>query len=342
MTKSILNRLRGFVAESESSRMKRLITPLRNQRGVVLPLVAVCMVALVGMAAVGIDTGHVSWVAGESQNAADIAAIAGTVSIAKDQDPVAARAAADSALNYNSVNGVTATSSLQTFQAGHVYPDYTFAAGVLPYNAVRTMAGATVNNVLLDAIGFAHSTVSRESIATLAGLGSGIPTLPITIGECNFNADCYHQSCMPYLSQVPDPDDNSSWTAFFDSASSSNIDDYFPDLPKNGGGTCGEGVEQNITVGDVINLGNGQVTPQLRAVSCLLAAGMNTFTIPIVECVGNFNQPKKVVGFAKIEVDYVVETGTNHGIWLHGLYEGQQPGPPGGGVFGLLAVSLIK
>jgi len=341
MTKFIKKRLRGLAAETSMSvgrekgiQIKRP-RPMTNERGIAVPLMAVCMLALVGLAAVGIDTGHVSWVAGESQNAADIAAIAGVVSISKDQDPTTARTAADSALAMNSVNGTNAQSSLQVFEAGHVYPDYSFSVGMLPYNAVRTKAGATVNNVLLDAIGFATSTVSREAIATLAGIGEGIPTLPIVIGECNYNADCYHQSCMPYLAQVPDPGDNSAWTAFFQSASNSNIDDYFP-------APCGGNVQQTIKVGDIINLGNGQVDPLLNAVKCLVDNGQDEFTIPIVECVGNFNQPKTVVGFARIKIDYVIATGGTKGLWLYGLYEGQQPGPPGGGVFGLLAVSLIK
>jgi hypothetical protein len=329
----------------EERPMKGLTTPLKNERGVAVPLMAICMVALAAFAAIGIDTGRVASVANEVQNAADIAATAATLAMLEDEDATAAEQetlaqdGAEDALELNKVNGGVATTSLQELEVGYMAPDYSFTAGLQPYNAARAQTGTVVDNILLDILGWSQATVSREAIATFAGLGSGIPTLPIVIGECNFNADCYHQSCMPYLSQVPDPGDNSAWTAFFDSASNSNIDDYFPAL---GHPACGEGVEELITVGDIINLGNGQVTPLLRAVQCLLDEGMNEFTIPIVECVGNFNQPKKVVGFAKIVVDYVVETGTGHGIWLHGLYEGKQPGPPGGGQFGLLAVNLVK
>jgi hypothetical protein len=300
---------------------------------------AICMLALVGLADVGIDTGRVASVANELQNAADIAATAGTLALADDNTTSAAETGANQALALNKVNNAVATGALQDLQVGNVDANYTFVVNLAPLNAVKAITGTTVNNVLLDAIGFTQATVTREAIATLAGLGSGIPTLPIVIGECNFNSQCYHQSCMPYLSQVPDPADNSAWTAFFESASNAHIDNYFPAV---GSPRCGDGVQQLIKVGDIINLGNGQVSPLLRAVNCALSNGINTFTIPIVECVGNFNQPKKVVGFAKIVVDYVVETGTNHGIWLHGLYEGQQPGPPGGGAFGLIAVSLIK
>lgn len=314
--------------------MKHLISPLRNERGVAVPLVAVFFTAILGLAAVGVDTGRVASVANEAQNAADIAAMAAIVSMASNNNENE-REAAENALSHNLVNGGVATAALQALEKGYIGPDYTFTPGALPYNAVRARAGATVSNILLRGIGFPQSVVTRQAIAAFAGIGSGIPTLPIVIGECNFNSECYHQSCMPYLARVPDTTDNSAWTAFFESASNNNIEHYFPS-------PCGGNYRQTINVGNIINLGNGEVTPLLGKVQCLLNNGVRVFTIPIVECVGAFNQAKKVVGFAKVEVDYVVATGSPKGIWLHGLYEGKQPGPPGGGQFGLLTVSLVK
>jgi Flp pilus assembly protein TadG len=312
--------------------MKSSTNALRNERGIAVPLVAVCLVALIGLAAVGVDTGRVATVADELQMAADVAATAGTAALANEDD---ATAGANAALQLNKVNGAIATAALQKLEVGNMNASYTFTPNLAPMNAVRAQTRSVVNNILLDTIGHSQSTVTREAIATLAGIGSGIPTLPIVIGECHFNAQCYHQTCMPYLAQVPDPSNNSGWTAFFESASNNNIDHYFP-------APCGGNVQQMIKVGDVINLGNGQTTPLLNTVQCLVNAGQHTFTIPIVECVGTFNQAKKVVGFAKIEVDYVIASGSPKGIWLRGLYEGQQPGTPGGGTFGLMAVMLVK
>lgn len=312
--------------------MKSSTNPLRNERGIAVPLVAVCLVALIGLAAVGVDTGRVATVADELQMAADVAATAGTLALADDDD---ATAGANAALQLNKVNGAVATAALQTIQVGNMNTSYTFTPNLAPLNAVRAQTQSVVNNILLDMIGRPQSTVTREAIATLAGIGSGIPTLPIVIGECNFNAQCYHQSCMPYLAQVPDTTNNSGWTAFFENASNTNVGHYF-------GSPCGGGQQQLIKVGDIIQLANGQTSPLLDRVDCLLDQGLHQFIIPIVECVGTFNQAKKVVGFAKIEVDYVVRSGSPKGIWLHGIYEGQQPGTPGGGTFGLLAVMLVK
>jgi Flp pilus assembly protein TadG len=305
----------------------------REERGVAVPLVAIVLTVLIALSAVGVDTGRVATVATEAQTAADIAATAGTIALLEDDDP---EEGAEILLNKNKINGIAADTMLTELVAGHIDSNYTFTPGGQPENAVRAKVTATVDNVVLGAIGAPHSTLVRQAIATFAGLGSGIPTLPVVIGECNFNDECYHQSCMPYLAQVPNTTNNSAWTSFFINNTNNNtVGNYIPE-------PCGDGDQQLIRVGDMINLNNGQSTPILRDIDCLVQNGMTTFTIPIVDCGGNFNQAKEVKGFAKIEIDQVRSQGNPKGIWLHGIYEGQQPGPPGGGQFGLLAVSLVK
>jgi hypothetical protein len=308
---------------------------LANERGVAIPFIAVCMVAMIALTAVGIDTGRVTNVATEAQNAADIAATAGTIALLEEED---AEDGANDALNLNKLDGSGAQNYLDQLEVGYMGPDYSFTAGGEPENAVRAVVVADVDNFLLNALGFPKSHVTREAIATFAGLGSGIPTLPVVIGECHFDPNCFEQSCMPHLSQVPSPSDNSGWTAFFENASNSNVNDYMPD-PAN----CHAGGQTvNIKVGDIISMANGQTTGLLRDVECAVNAGITEFTIPIVPCGHQYNQSGEVLGFAKIQVDYVISTGSPKGIWLHGIYEGKQPGPPGGGQFGLLAVSLVK
>jgi hypothetical protein len=250
-----------------------------------------------------------------------------------------AKYGAEPALNANKVNGRAATHSLTALEEGNIDSEYNFTAGGAPVNAVRAEVTTVVDNIVLSAIGSPQTPLTREAIATLSGLGSGIPTIPIVIGECHFDPDCGDQNCMPSLSQVPDPDDNSGWTGFFDSASQNDVLEYMPAAP----GCQGGGEQQFIRVGDVINVGNGQTTPLLRAVECAIEYwGTTIFTIPIIECGHAYNQPKEVLGFAKIEVEDVIHSGSPKGIWLHGVWEGQRPGPPGGGEFGLLTMSLVK
>lgn len=304
----------------------------RDDRGIAVPLVAIVMTVLVAMAAVGVDTGRVATVAAEAQNAADIAALAGARALADDEDPTAK---ANALLGQNKINGLSATPFLQSLTIGNLDSNYNFVANASPANAVKAKVVTTVKTVVLGAIGSPNATVTREAIAALAGMGSGVPTLPIALGDCHFDPSCTTQACMPYLSQVPNTTNNSAWTSFFVGNPNNNtVGQYIPT-------PCNDGMTQFLKVGDIINLSNGQVVPLLRDIECLLENGMNTFVIPIVPCPGNYNQSKTVVGFAKIEVDSVRSTGNPKGIWLHGIYDGS-PGTPGGGSFGLNVISLTN
>jgi hypothetical protein len=116
------------------------------------------------------------------------------------------------------------------------------------------------------------------------------------------------------LTQVPNPDDNSAWTGFFDSASTSGIDVYFPEE------CAGEDAVTApfISVGDYINLNNGQ-TNLLRQVECMLENGITEVLIPVTECGGSLNQSREVLGFARFEIVSVRTNGGNKGITIHGL-----------------------
>lgn len=328
MTKTIRRQMRRIAAEFESAKRRS-----QDERGVAVPLMAIVMTVLVALAAVGVDTGRVGTIATEAQNSADIAALAGVRALADGDDPTTL---ANQTLSQNSIDGSAATPYLNTLEVGYLDADYNFTAGGTPSNAVRAEVVAQVDTVVLGAIGVPNATVTREAIATLAGLGSGVPTLPVVLGDCHFDPTCESQACMPYLSQVPDTTNNSAWTSFFLGNTNNNTVGSYINSP------CGGGDTQFIKVGDDINLNNGQSTPLLRDIQCLLDNGMNTFVIPIVPCAGGtYNQDKPVVGFAKIEIDSVRSTGSPKGIWLHGIYDGS-PGSPGGGNFGLNVVSLIK
>src|SRR4051794_7298964 len=77
----------------------RLYTHTSKRRGAVLPLVAICTIALMGMLALAIDIGMVAVARSQAQNAADSAALAGARTIT-----------GSSGQNYGnvSVNAVTA------------------------------------------------------------------------------------------------------------------------------------------------------------------------------------------------------------------------------------------
>jgi len=173
----------------------------------------------------------------------------------------------------------------------------------------------------------------------LSGLGSGIPTLPVVIGDCHYDPTCDDQNCMPLINQVPDHDENTAWTGFFTSGSTADVIEYAPGTP----GCDGGGVEEFIRVGDYINISNGQNVPILQAIVCYVeATGGDIFTIPIVECGHAYNQPQLVVGFAKIQITNALSTGGEKGFTLQGIWEAPRPGAPGGGNFGLTTIALVK
>lgn len=141
-----------------------------------------------------------------------------------------------------------------------------------------------------------------------------IAMFPLALGACHFDPQCMDQSCMPSLSAVPSASTDSAWTAFFEEATTFAVGTYFPE-------ECGGGASQRVRVGDMISINNGQIAPLLNAVSCLLADGQTTFTVPLIPCAQPVDLLAEVVGFARIEIDAVVTSGTPKGITLHGLWE---------------------
>jgi Flp pilus assembly protein TadG len=308
-----------------------------NERGIALFSVGVAIFALLALTAVGVDVGRIAFTATEVQNTADIAATAAAKSLIQNQS---AQAGADAALAQNSVDGNVATGNLVSLETGSYDPTTrTFTPGGTPTGAVRANASATVTNIVASMIGHPSSTVSRSAIATFTSTGSGTPELPLAIGDGLFPSDCEGPDCsLPQLIQVPSPDDNTGWTGFFDGASSNTIGDFFPEecLPS---GSTAEDVP-TVEVGDSITLNNGQTTPLLEAIACMVNAGTNEFVIPVVDST-DFNQSGTVVGFVTVVVDEVITTGDDAGITLHAIFNGGETGTAGGGDFGTGFVILV-
>lgn len=304
-----------------------------NQRGAILPAVGIGLVAVLAMAGVGFGYGRLTLASTEAQTAADVAALSGAMGVFRNSN---ALADAEAALVPNHIETWSAASSLDELQIGsYDYDARVFSEGGVPANAVMSRVRTTVNNGMAALIGQPTSEVEKIAYASFSGLRGGRPTLPIIIGECHFAKDCFDDSCMPHLTQVPSTSDNSAWTGFFDGSSNSAVEQYFPTQC---GGT---GKVVPVWVDDVIQIGNGQVTPLLNAVDCMFDEGLTQHIIPIVNCDGNFNQTRTVVGFATIEVDYVIRTGDAKGIYLHAIFRSNATGAVGGSNFGTGNIALV-
>lgn len=313
--------------------MRRLTLHLSNERGIAVPMAAVAMVAILGLTAVGVETGRLALTATEVQNAADIAAATAANALVNDEDP---KTEALSVLAANSIDGQAISSSeLKDLEIGNYTSATGFIAGLLPYNAARATVEYTVHNVVAGAIGMATSTVTKTATASFEANNSGTPTLPIVLGDCLFDTACLDDACLPHLGLVPSPIDNSAWTGYIDGANVREITPYFPT-------ECG-GSDKAVTLelGDMINVTNGDLNPLLSLVECLIDNGMTRHTVAVVECGLNLNQEKEVVGFATVEINSVRQTGFNQGITLEAVVEVTEP-PTGGTNFGSGAVVLVS
>lgn len=308
----------------------------KAERGFATIYLGISILALAAVATLGVDVGRIAFTATEVQSAADTVATTGAKQlILGTANP---RTDAEDVLAANMIDGHAGQKSeIQTFETGN-YDGTTdsFSAGGTPANAVRAVVSTQVNNILTAILGQPASTVTKTATAAFGSLGAGQPTLPLAIGDCLFpSPDCMDDSCLPKLLQVPSPEDNSAWTGFFDSASSNLAQDYFP-------AECGGSLTPpTIRTGEDINIINGE-TSTLKALEDCLAAGIDTFLVPIVECGIQYNQSTPVLGFATIHVTDVNTTGNPKYAQIDVMFNAEEPGPPGGGNFGSGSVVLVR
>jgi Flp pilus assembly protein TadG len=317
--------------------------PRRRERGAILAAFAISMAAFFAFLPVAIDTGRLALTANEVQTVADAAATAGARALLESGgDSATARSQAQSVGAQNFVNGAASTITPGQIEVGYYNPQTgAFTNGGTPLNAVRATPNVTVQNLFAGILGsqYTNTTVTKTATAAFSGLGSGQPTLPLAIGECNYPSlqNCYTDpACLPTLTQTPSGDNNTGWTSFLDgSASNTSVSQY---MPAACGGTA---TPPDVSVGTAISLNNGQITSVLNAVKQCVDQGINQFVVPIVSCSGNFNQSSTVTGFATIVVDRVVDTGNPKGLDLHAIFDNVM-GPPGGGTYGTYTVRLYS
>lgn len=319
--------------------MKQLGKAVRNERGVAVPMVAIAMMALLFCTGVGVDVGRLGVVADEVQNAADIAATAAAFQyVQPGSDTSTPRESAEDVLGQNEIsNTAVASSHLTLLEFGNYNrSDDTFTANLEPINAAHSRVEYTANNLVFGLLGKPDTLVAKEAIAAFNPTGSGKPTLPLTVGDCLLNPECTEDACQPTLTQVPNPDDNSAWTGFFNVANTTDISVLFPE-------ECEPDATEppTIRVGDFINLINGQSTPLLRMVQCLIDNDMTEVLVPVTECGGSLNQAREVLGFARFQLLTVVDSGGNKGITIRGLTSAND-GPSGGENFGAGIITLVR
>jgi hypothetical protein len=317
----------------------------KKERGFMLTAIAISITALFATLPLAIDLGRLAFTANEVQTVADVAATAGATYLMSGQDPATARTQARAVVAQNRVDGAVASiPSDANIEVGQYDPqNNTFTNGAAPYNAVRATPSATITNRFAGIFGpsYQTSTVTRSAIAGFSGPSQAAPTLPLVIGACDFQSiqSCFGTNgCLPKLTQAPNTSDDSGWI-------------------KGGNVYCGANASSapTVSIGQTVDLTNGQVTPTLKAVQDCFPTNKGKpdfsspleFTIPIVDgaCDQTFNQTRTVVGFATIVVSCVAADGndacpnpsgnlvTDKGINLQAIFK-QVSGPVGGGAYG--------
>jgi hypothetical protein len=308
------------------------------------------MMVILGMAVLGVDVGRLAVTAGETQVAVDAASVAYARKMLRNEidggfdDPTNY---ATGVLKQNSIDGKEATMANVEYAVGRFdFQTRSFRPGGFPANAVRAEGTADVDNIVAGIFGDPTSSVNRFAVAAYGGASSVQPTLPIALGDCYFKKFQRSDDCsdLPVLEQVPDKEDNSCWTSL--SAYSANADEAVSMLPEQccQGGKCGGGeLPPSLSVGDNIDVLNGQANTLMKVLADCVRQGLTEFVIPIVEC-GKCTRQMEVVGFATIDIADVRTQGGRKGIDLASICNSDVGGTGGGthGNFGTMTVSLVQ
>jgi uncharacterized membrane protein len=164
-----------------------LLGLLKNECGQVLPIAAVIFVALLGMAGLAIDVGHVFYCNRALQAAADAAALAGGGSMRTATSPAAVIAAATS---FSAVPGsVNASGSLPNVTMVSGYPLLKClttlqnlgiaCVGAVPYNALQIREQAVVPMYLAALFGMKVRTTWLWSSIPPCPCSSPIATVAV-------------------------------------------------------------------------------------------------------------------------------------------------------------------
>jgi hypothetical protein len=255
-----------------------------RERGAVLVIVAVLIVALIGFAALVVDIGKLYKVRSELQNASDSAAHAGAVSL--DRTAAGINAARDNAKAYallHNANRSAVVLADEDILFGHwdeatrtftsLGSDPTNPAIVNAVRVIDRRQDQTQNPVLLDLaplLGKTKADVHSDAIA-VAGGPRGECGFPMVVPDCTLTDVLDDGTCDHCMTYQDNNTDNAGWTSFdtgsvggptisalitaacFDSAGNVAIDPNTLECT----GTCND-----VVVGDEIKVQNGNLMNQ--------------------------------------------------------------------------------
>jgi len=154
---------------------------INGERGQVLPFVAVCLLVLIGSAALAVDVGYLRQQQRAQQTAADSAAVAGAAELAYDPTQVTATARADATKNgYTDDNGVGNT----VVTVNHGPATGPFAGNL---DAVEVIVTAVHPAIFSSVFGSTGNTVSARAVAKVVPENPGACVF-VMHGQWNANS----------------------------------------------------------------------------------------------------------------------------------------------------------
>ena len=180
----------------------RAITMLKDERGQVLPITAIVMVGLLGMAALTIDLGRSFYTYRELQATTDAAALAGARSLVTATSPLAITGAGGTIMKYSAATGgfnarpslpnVVVSSSLKCLSTLKALGQA--CVGAVPYNAVQVQQTTTIPLYIAGIFGKPTMPMSALATASVRG-GSPRPSnvaviVDTTLSMNTFDSDC--------------------------------------------------------------------------------------------------------------------------------------------------------
>jgi hypothetical protein len=257
-----------------SSWQAAVISRHRDERGAVAIIVAVALVALLGLILLAVQVGDIGMVRGMLQGSADEASLAAAKQLNGTQtglDLAHAEALAMLAGGKNFPRGANDGSDLSisgnAYQTGiWTFPDQdtpgSFAPSTDPtqVNAIKVVARKTggqngpVPMFLGGSFGPDSVSLARTAIAVSGSNADQLPCKPeLPIAACvdNLNCDGTEMTLLTSDSTV----DNACWTGYFSGASGSTISGFINE--------CGTIPE--VSVNDEIDMNNGNVVGQTYA-----------------------------------------------------------------------------
>ena len=305
---------------------RRPFSRCRKESGTVAVLVAICLIVILGFLALALDIGYVMVTRNESQDAADAAALAGARQLGENYyDKISIKT-----LDVESVSQTTA--GLNKVATKNVSPDNveiqigwwdqvsgTFTETSTSPNAVQAtvtrrtgLTNGPIRTFVAGVLGIPSYRMTATATATILGECTGIVDFPLGMGTSWFINTGANNGCTT-VSINATSSSCAGWTNLetkpYKWKDVRNIIDKTATVPK-------------VNIGNIIEFGGGTVDPILDALVARFAleakGGKWRVTLPVFDDSGiclNPNKPYEVVGYATMDIENVITTGPNKGVY---------------------------